>query len=58
MMAENAFEEAQPSPPRLFAVIPGGHRPTADEVALSMLILGALAFIVLVRRGFRPVLTR
>lgn len=58
MMPEEEFTAAQPSAPRLFAVIPGGHKPTGDETALAMLVLGALIFIMLVRRGFRPVLTR
>lgn len=42
----------------LAAFIPGGAAPGPQELAVAGIILGALAFVVLVRRGFRPVLSK
>lgn len=40
----------------LGALIPGGAQPGPTEVCVAAIILGSLAFVYAVRRGFRPVL--
>lgn len=40
------------------ALLPGGIAPGPQELAVGAIILGALAFAILVRRGFRPVLNK
>jgi len=42
----------------LGALIPGGVAPGPQELAVAGIILGALAFTILIRRGFRPVLSK
>ncbi len=40
------------------ALFPGGEAPGAEEIAVAGIILGALAFVILMRRGFSAVLSK
>ena len=51
-------EEQAPSRLNLSALFPGGAAPGPQELAVAGIILGSLLFIILVRRGFRPVLVK
>ncbi len=42
----------------LGAFLPGGIAPGPQEVAVALIVLGALGFVILVRRGFASVLNK
>lgn len=45
-----------PGGPVLARLLPGGAAPGPVELGVGLLVLGALAWIVLIRRGFKDVL--
>jgi hypothetical protein len=42
----------------LGSLLPGGEPPDATSVAVAGIVLGALAFVILMRRGFASVLNK
>jgi hypothetical protein len=40
----------------VLSLLPGGERPGNVEIATALLVLGALGYLILVRRGFRGVI--
>jgi len=51
-------ERQEASRLNLSALFPGGASPGPQELAVAGVILAALLFVILVRRGFRPVLVK
>ncbi len=43
---------------RLVRLFPGGDEPTGTELYVGLIVLGALGFLILTRRGLRGVLSR
>lgn len=58
MVDDIESSETQRAGINLSALFPGGISPGPQELAVGGIILGALLFAILVRRGFRPVLSK
>lgn len=60
MMPESDLEstETQRTGLNLGALLPGGLSPGPQEIAVGAIILGALVFVIAIRKGFRPVVNR
>lgn len=51
-------EQQEPQGLNLGALLPGGVSPGPQELAVAAIIIGALVFVIAVRKGFRPVVSR
>lgn len=43
---------------RILRLVPGGAQPGREELATGLLVLAALAWIILVRKGFKGALPK